>query len=177
MNKHATITIIASIIIVGSLGFSSWNVFAAEQIQIKAVKDGYFSYFDLMNNGKIIVCNPLPLPTNFKEIKISMIYNERNVGSSDFPQIFLEPNSETILQGEFLSDNFKESQYLSLHFDGMYNGVIPSRIDTENMKIILGVNTQIIGFIPYSITTQYQGLQFWNLMNDQNNDYSCKNKK
>jgi hypothetical protein len=121
----------------------------------------------------VTICNPSPLPVSYNEMKISMIYNEENIGNSKFVQIFLEPNSETTLTGKFQSEEFKQAQYLALHFDGMYNGVIPTRIDTENMKIILEFDTQIIGIIPYSVTTLYQGLEFWDVMNKQNNDYIC----
>jgi hypothetical protein len=173
MNKHTIIVIIASIIIAGSLGFSFWNVFAAEQIQIKSVNDN-FSFFDLMNNGRVLVCNPLPLDGNFKEIKISMVYNERSIGFLSYPQVFLDANSEETIVGRFVSENVKEFQYNALHFDGMYNGVIPSRIDTQNMLIVTEINTSIIGFIPYSIYKYYPGLQFWDLMNNQNNQYDCE---
>ena len=55
----------------------------------------------------------------------------------------------------------------------MFNGVIPSRIDTHYMLIVTEIETKVIGFIPYSIYKYYPGLQFWDIMNDQNNEYGC----
>ncbi|MDH3312166.1 MAG: hypothetical protein OEM28_03345 [Nitrosopumilus sp.] len=173
MNKHTVIVIVASGIIICSIGYSGWNIFASEQIQIKSINEGYFSYFDLINNGAILFCNPLSLPASFKEIRMSMIYLDRNVGVLHFPNVILDGNSEIRKQGEFESEDSKQIQYLALHFDGMYNGVIPSRIDLENMMIVTEIDSQVLGFIPFTKIKQYPGLEFWSLMNNQDTDYNC----
>jgi len=172
MNKHTVIVIVASIAIAGSIVFSSWNIFSADQIQFKAVKQN-FSYFELLNNGKISICNPLPFYADFDTVKIFMIYEGRNIGVLGLSGVFLEPNSEIEIQGKFTSDSFKEIQYLSLHFDAMYNDVIPTRIDQEKMNIVTEIQTKIIGFIPYSISNQYPSFEFWKMMEDNNKEYSC----
>jgi len=87
-------------------------------------------------------------------------------------EIYLEPNSETEIQGKFTSETFEEAQYLSLHFDGMYNNVIPTRIDQEKMNVVTEVQTKIIGLIPYSVTNQYPGLEFWKMMESSNKDHN-----
>ena len=68
---------------------------------------------------------------------------------------------ETKIQGKFTFETFREVQYLSLHFDSMYNDVIPTRIDQEKMNVVMEIQTKIIGVIPYSTTNQYPGLKFW----------------
>jgi hypothetical protein len=172
MNKHAIIVIVASVVIVASIGFSVWNIFSADYVQFKAVEQN-FSYFDLMNNGKISMCNPLPFSASFNNVKISMIFDGRNTGVLDMSDVYLEPNMETKIQGKFTSETAKEAQYLSLHFDSMYNNVIPTRIDQEKMNVVTEIQTKIIGIIPYSITNQHSGLEFWKMMEDVNNEYSC----
>ena len=172
MNKHTTIVIIASIVIIISIGFSAWNIFSAEQVQFKAIKPS-FSYFDLMNQGRINMCNPLPLSASFNNVGIKMIYDGREIGTLDISQVFLESNSESELQGELSFESFKEFQYLSLHFDGMYNNVIPTRIDVEKMNVITEIQTDIIGVIPYTTSNQYIGLEFWKMMEDSDGKYHC----
>jgi hypothetical protein len=140
---------------------------------MKTVKEGYFSYFDLINNGNVLFCNPLSLPANFEEIRISMISIDKNVGTVHFPDLFLDSNSETTKQGKFESDSAKQIQYLALHFDGMYNGVIPNRIDLNSVRIITEVDSQVLGFIPFTTMKQYPGLEFWDQMNNQNGNYAC----
>ena len=54
----------------------------------------------------------------------------------------------------------------------MYNDVIPTRIDQEKMNVETEIQTNIIGIIPYFVTNQYPGLEFWNAMEDRE-DYSC----
>ena len=172
MNKHTIIVIAASIVIVASIGFSAWNVFSADYLQFKAVKQN-FSYFDLMNNGQISMCNPLPFFASFNGVKISMIFDGRDIGVLYTSDVVLEPNSETKIQGKFTSETAKEAQYLSLHFDSMYNDVIPTRIDLEKMMVQTEIQTKIIGIIPYSITNQYHAFEFWEMMEDVDNEYSC----
>ena len=172
MNKHAVVVIVASTVIIGSIGFSVWNIFSADQIQFKAVKQN-FSYFDLMNNGKILMCNPLPFYASFNDVKISMIFDGRDIGTIGISEVYLEPSSETEIQGKFTSETFEEAQYTSLHFDSMYNNVIPTRIDQEKMNIVTEIQTRIIGVIPYSITNQYPGMEFWKMMENINKEYSC----
>ena len=173
MNKHTIIVIVASIVIIGSIGFSGWNIFASEQIQMKAIKEGYFSYFDLINNEQVLFCNPSSLPASFKEIRISMIYVDKNIGVLHFSDVVLDSNSEMKKQGKFNSDDSKQIQYLALHFDGMYNGVIPTRIDSNNIMIVTEIDSPVLGFIPFTTVNQYPGLEFWSLMNNQNADYNC----
>jgi len=173
MNKHTIVVIVASTIIIGSIGFSGWNIFASEQIQMKAIKEGYFSYFDLINNEQVLFCNPSSLPTNFKEIRVSMNYVDENIGVIHFSDVSLDSNSEIKKQGKFYADDSKQIQYLALHFDGMYNGVIPTRIDSNSITIVTEIDSTVLGFIPFTTVNQYPGLEFWSLMNNQNADYNC----
>jgi hypothetical protein len=55
----------------------------------------------------------------------------------------------------------------------MYNGVIPTRIDSNNITIVTEIDSQVLGFIPFTKAKQYPGLEFWSLMNNQNADYNC----
>jgi len=173
MNKNTAVVIIASFVIVVSLGFSAWNIFSAEQIQFREAKHEDFKFFDLMNNGQISMCNDLPFYADFKDIRIIMMYDGRNIGTFTISNIILDPTSEITAQGKFTSETFKESQYLSLHFDSMYYGVIPIRIDIERMKVATEISTNILGFIPFTITNEYPGLKFWKMMNNTDEEYNC----
>lgn len=174
MNRHTIIVIVASIAIAGTAGFSIWNVFAADQIQIKGIgNEGYFSYFDLTNNKEILVCNPLPMPVNLKEIRISMTYSNEDIGVVHYPDIILESNSESEIEGKLVSERFKQMQYLGLHFDGIYSGAIPSRLNINEMTIFVEIDTPIFGVIPHTETKQFPNLTFWNLMNNQSEEYNC----
>ncbi len=173
MNKHTGIVIIPSIVIAGPSVFAGWNIHAAEQVQFAGIEQERFNYFDMINYGEIKVCNPSPFYVVFDKINIIMIFDQRDKGILSIQGTTLLPSSITTLEGKFTSETFEEVQYLSMHFDGMFGGALPIRIDPNRFDIITEISTPILGMIPYSITQQYSGLGFWNMMNDKDGRYSC----
>ncbi len=172
MNKHTVVVIVASIVIAGPFVFSGWNIFGAEQLQFSAAEER-FNYFDIINDGKISVCNPLPFYLNFNKIDMVLIFDKKSKGSFGIPGTTLHPVSSSVLEGVFKSQTFADAQYLSLHFDSMFGGSVPVRIDPSKFFIIAEIQTPIIGVIPFSVTKQYSGLDFWNMMNEKNDEFSC----
>jgi len=173
MNKHTAIVIIASFIIAGPFVFAAWNIYGIQQIQFVGTEEKKFNYFDMINDGEINVCNPNPFYVVFDKMDILMIFEQRDKGRFSIQGTTLPPSSVTTLEGKFRSDTFQESQYLSLHFDGMFSGSAPIRIDPSKFAIATETHTSIIGIIPYSITQQYSGFDFWNMMNDKGGQLSC----
>jgi hypothetical protein len=172
MDKHTTVVIGASIIIAGIVGYSVWNIFAADQIQFQVANQDDFRYFGLINEEKISICNPSPFYTSFNYVKIKLNFEGRDIGELNFPGALVAPNSEITSEGKFTTEVFEEVQYLSMHFDGMFLDAIPQRIDPAKMVINTEVQVQIIGIIPFSVSNQYSALEFWKMMNS-NDEYSC----
>ncbi len=102
-----------------------------------------------------------------------MIFDQRDKGIFGIQGITLSPLSITTLEGKFSSETFQEAQYLSMHFDSMFGGTAPIRIDPNRFAIVTEIHTPILGMIPYSITQQYSGLDFWKMMNDKDGQFSC----
>jgi len=173
MNKHTAIVIIASFIIAGPFVFAAWNIYAVQQIQFVGTEEKRFNYFDMIFDGEINVCNPNPFYVVFDKIEIKMIFEQKDKGIFSIQGTTLSPSSVTTLEGKFRSETFQEAQYLSMHFDGMFSGSAPIRIDPGKFAISTETYTPIIGIIPYSMTQQYSGFDFWNLMNNKNGQYSC----
>ena len=173
MNKHTAIVIIASFIIAGPFVFAAWNIYAVQQIQFVGTEGKKFSYFDMINDGEFNVCNPNPFYVVFDKMEIKMIFEQRDKGLFSIQGTTLSPSSVTTLEGKFRSETFEEVQYLSMHFDLMFGGSVPIRIDPSKFAIATETHTPIIGIIPYSITQQYSGLDFWNMMNDKDRQFSC----
>lgn len=169
MNKHTIIVIIASILIAGTIGFTFWNIILIEQIHFGTANQSDFRFFGLINEEEITLCNPSPFYTTFNNLKIKMVYEGQNIGELDFPGVFLEPNSNITKKGQFETETFEEVQYYSMHFDAMFLGTIAQRIDPAKMAIQTEIQTQILGFIPYTLTNQYTALEFWEMMNDDQN--------
>jgi len=173
MNKHSVIVIIASIVIAGTLVFTALNIYTADQIQLRATDQEGFRYFKLINDGMISICNPLPFYASFNDFNIIIFYEGNNKGTFSVQGIVLEPNSDITTRGKFRSDSFEEVQYLLLHYDAQFSGTGPIRIDPEKLEIVTEIHTPIIGYIPFSVTNQYSGLEFWEMMNNDSEEYSC----
>ncbi len=173
MNKHTIIVIIASFVIAGPFVFAAWNIYAVQQVQFVGTEEKKFSYFDMINYGEINVCNPNPFYVVFDKMDIIMIFEQRDRGLLSIQGTTLPPSSVTTLEGKFTSEAFQEVQYLSMHFDVMFSGSAPIRIDPSKFAIVTETHTPIMGIIPYSIIQQYSGLGFWNMMNDKDGQFSC----
>ncbi len=173
MNKHTAIVIIASVIIAGPFVFAAWNIYAVQQIQFVGIEEKKFNYFDMVNDGEINVCNPNPFYVVFDKMDIIMIFEQKDKGHFSIQGTTLPPSSVTTLEGKFTSETFEEAQYLSMHFDGMFGGSAPLRIDPNKFAITTETHTPIMGIIPYSITQQYSGFDFWNIMNGEDRKLSC----
>ncbi len=172
MNKHTIIVIVAAVVIAIAIGWAIWNIVAADKIQLRGPNQETFSYFALINGKEISICNPSSFYTSFSDLEVTMIYEGEILAEMNFPGTTLEPNSSITSAGKFSTENFEQTQYLSMHFDGMFMDAIEQRIDPQRMLILTEVQTQIIGVIPYSVTHQYPGLEFWEKMSN-NEEYSC----
>jgi len=173
MNKHTSIVIIASFIIAGPFVFAAWNIYAVQQIQFVGIEEKKFNYFDMINDGEINVCNPNPFYVTFDKMDIKMIFEQKDKGRFSIQGTTLPPSSVTTLEGKFRSETFEEVQYLSMHFDGMFSGSAPIRIVPSKLAIATETHTPIMGIIPYSITQQYSGFDFWNMLNGEDRELSC----
>lgn len=171
MDKNVVITTVALVIIAITVGFSAWNVFAAEQLQFRG-PEGEFSYFDMSNQGAIEVCNPLPFLTTFNQFAIVTFFEGKPEGTYSVSTMTIPSLTTTELNGKYRSDEFAQSQYHFLHFDSMFSGTSPVRIDPNKFAVGTEIQTSIIGVIPYSITKQYSGMQFWKMMNGEG-EFDC----
>ncbi|MDX1371589.1 MAG: hypothetical protein R3321_03925 [Nitrososphaeraceae archaeon] len=172
MNRYTAISLSAIIIIIVVIAYSASSIFAANQIQFKSVDEEKFRFFDLVNKGKIDLCNPGPTFANFNEITLELIHDGKSIGKFSSQKIGLPPFSASQVQGKFTSERFEETQYLALHYDGMFSGSTPVRIDPTQLQVVSKITSNFLGVIPITISQDYSGLEFWEIMNN-NEEYSC----
>jgi len=173
MDKHTVIVIVASIVIALPFVYGGLNIYGAEQIQFVSSNQEKFSYFEIINNGKISFCNPLPFYVTFDKLEVIMIFDQVEKGTLNIQGMTLPPSSITPVEGNFKSELFEEIQYLALHFDGMFSGATIMRIDPNKLIILTETHTSLLGIIPYSVTKQFSALDFWSMMNDKDGQYNC----
>jgi len=159
------------IVIIIPFAYSALNIYAVEQLHFKWGEQKMFNYFELSNNGNVEFCNAMPYWTSFKKFEIITFYDFKNIGVFTVQPLTINPSSHVIQKGTFHSEEFTESQYLFMQLDFEFNGG-DIRIDPNKMYVLVNIDTPIIGVIPHTTTIQYNGFDFYNIMNDKNSE--CK---
>ena len=165
MNKHTIITTIAIIVIAIPVLYGIWSIYAVEQIQFRS-SDEKFRYFDMANNEKIEVCNPNPFFVTFNGLRIDAYYKGDIKGTWQSNSKTLSPQTSEVLEIDYSSKNWPESQYLFMHMDGQFTGEQIIRIDPREMIIVTTFDTRIIGIIPFPVTITQSGFEYSQIMNE-----------
>ena len=173
MDKNTIIGIIATCVIVIPLVYSGWNIYAVGNLQVSGTSEEGFRFFEMINDGTVEICNPSPFFVNFKKFNIIMNFDGAPKGTFAVESATLSPYSSRATKGTFTSDTYSEAQYYAMHFDGMFHGDVPERIDPRKLLIITQVEVPIIGVIPYTVTNQYSSLYFWEILNGNVGEFSC----
>lgn len=171
MNKYSLISIIAIIVIIIPVLYGVWSIFSVDQLKIGTPNEE-FSYFEMSSFEKIKICNPMPFFISFNGLTIATYYTQDLKGVFEMGPTTINPGSSEIVEINFTSDNFAESQYLFMHMDGQFDGELPIRLDPSNMVVVTKIETQIIGVIPYTSTIMQSGFDFTKMMNENS---SCEN--
>jgi hypothetical protein len=80
----------------------------------------------------------------------------------------LAPHSASGISGKFVTDDKRVSQILFSSLDTAMSGSgQDARINIDNMQVITTLDTKVIGVIPFSITQQYSGQEFVDMMNQK----------
>lgn len=168
MNKHTVIVIVASVVIFGTLGISIWNIFAVQQLQLHG-NNGLFRFYEFITNeDKLRICNPLPFFTSFNQLKVLILFENNPKGTFSIDGTTIPPHDSVVEDGKFTSDTYSEAQYLAMHFDTMFEGSSPIRIDPRKLTIDTEYQIMIIGILPYTVTQHYSGIGFYNMLNEEN---------
>jgi hypothetical protein len=168
MERQKIITIVAVLVIFGTVTFSFLNIYALEKLELSGIDDN-FRFFVMSTDDKIKICNDSPLPANFNQFNIIIFYEGKVLGTFIVDAASIMPYSVLEVDGKYKSDSYAQSQALFMTFDHMFMGSSPTvRIDPQKLAVVTEFKTTMIG-IPYSVTEQQTGFEFWNMLNDENN--------
>ena len=113
-----------------------------------------------MSNGGIVeFCNTVPMWANIKGFQVDVFYDMRNLGAFSINSINMDPSSSATQHGRFVSDKFIETQHVFMTLDHEFDGG-DIRLDPTKMYVLVTMNTPILGFIPYTVSSQYTGFDF-----------------
>lgn len=169
MEKHKIISVIAIIVIIGTVGSSFLNVYALEQLEFGGIDDlfRFFSFYTTDNT--INICNNTLIPVNFNQLNVEIYFEKELLGTYVIDSTTIMPNSIIVANGEYVSDSLEYSQTLFMHFDHLFSGSDDTiRIDPRKMDVMTQFQTTVIG-IPYVVSEQYNAFDFWNMLNDKEN--------
>jgi hypothetical protein len=168
VNKHTVIVIVSIAVIAITIGYSSLNLVFAKDLEFRWHQAGSFDLLSLMFGGKLVVCNNSDYPANFHKYSFNVIYDEQSLGTFSVQGIGVLPHSASSLNGKFTTDDKRVSQILFSSLDTALSGSgQAARINVNNMQVISTLDTKIVGFIPFSITQQYSGQEFVEMMNQK----------
>ncbi len=170
MNKYSVITAVAIIVIIIPILYGVWSIYSVEQLQL-GTPNVEFSYFEMSNYEKIQICNPMPFFVSFNGLRVATYYTEDLKGIFEIGPTTMDPKTVEVLELNFSSENFAESQYIFMHMDGQFDGEIPIRLDPNRMVVVTTFETKIIGVIPYQSTITQSGFDFTKMMNEES---SCE---
>ena len=170
MNKHSIITVIAIIVIIIPVTYSVSNVVGIQQLEYRWDSPGEFSFFAMLNGGKMEFCNTVPFWMNLQKFEISAFYQSEHLGSFTINPTTINPYSSTTNEGVFKSEEMSEAQHIFMTFDFEFNGG-NIRLDPNQFIITIDTETPILGIIPYSSTSQVSGFEVDKLMNSE--DLTC----
>ena len=180
MDKHFGIIVIASIVIASSLGYTAFNAVTLEKLELKWNDRGSFDYLTMLNGGILEVCNTSFIPLKFDGLSIEVFYREDQVGVFSVPDTsatatttatIVQPNTTIEVSGKGKMTSLA-GQIVSMYLDTEISGRDLARVDSDEMTVITSIDTTLLGVIPYSVTKQYTGQEFFEIMNGQN-DNGC----
>lgn len=173
MNKHTVIVIVSCVVIASTVGYSVFNLLNTENLEFKWAGKEKFNLFSLMYGARLNVCNPSDLPITFSSYEISPTYDGNRLGTFHLEGGPIAPKSSVVLLGDFDSKAKNTANIVSLFLDSEIQGSDVSRVDAKKLKVTTELQTRFFGIIPYTISNNYGGSEFFDLMNDKNDSFEC----
>lgn len=171
MNRHTLIAVAASAVIAGTAAYAAAGAAALEGVQFRWSGQDGFGYVALVNGGYVDVCNPHPIPVRLDGLEIKVRHQGGDFGSLDVGGAVIGPGGEASLYGDGeLSD--PRAGILAAYTDAGAGGAELARFDPGDVEAAATARTHVFGFIPYSVTHEYAGGEFFDAM-DGRADYGC----
>jgi len=142
-------------------------------LQFRGAKGEEFNLISMAYGGQVQVCNPIFLPVTFKKYQIDLIYLNEIVGTYFVDGLTLAPSSSQVVKGKFEAESIPVAGITSLALDTELQGRDVGRVDAKQFSVITRTEIGIMDFIPYSITKQYPGDVFYDLMNKRADEFAC----
>lgn len=163
MNKSSITAIVAVVVIVGTVGYSFLNVYAADNLQFRWNQKQGFDFVQLLNGGTVQLCNATPIPLDFKNFEIEPYHRDQKIGTYHIDATVLQPFEPKHNAGKIKNVN---DQLVSIFLES--NLGTQRNLDLDKISVDTKVNVAIVGVIPYTLEKTYSGGDFVSIMNHEN---------
>lgn len=163
-NKHTIIVIASIIVIIGSLGYSSINAISAHSLEF-SWPGSSFNFLSVMTDKKVNVCNDSVLPATFSKYSITIFYDGDDLGTFSTGPGGLQSHTDGVVFGEFKSKDDRMSGLFFSFLDTETGGTDVTRINANKIKVVTQLESTILWFIPHTITKEYSGSEFLDVIN------------
>ncbi len=172
MDKHLGIVLVASAVIAASIGYSAFNVSTWEQVQIKWNERSSFSFVSFLRGGVIEVCNTSFTPLKFNQLSMVTLYQGEEVARFTTGGATVQPNSMVELAGKTELREGTDRMVSGFIDVGNSGGKMPS-LDEGAITVQTSLEANILGVIPITVTSEYTGPEFLDMIEDRSGRYSC----
>ncbi|MGQ0772308.1 MAG: hypothetical protein ACT4NT_06025 [Nitrososphaerota archaeon] len=168
VNRHTAIVIVSIIVIAATLGYTSLNVVSAKDLQFRWHQSGSFDLLSILFGGKLVACNNSDYPANFAKYSFNVIYDGQSLGIFTTNGGGVLPHTSIMINGKLDTDDKRVSQILFSSLDtALSNNEAAARINVNKVSVTTTLDTTVIGVIPFSITHEYSGQEFLQMMNQK----------
>ena len=172
LNLHVLVVVVASVAIAASVGHSVLNVVALDSVQAKWNDQSNFGFMTMLNGGVIDICNTAPVPASFNGLSVIVYYRGQEAGRFDAGGTTVQPNSATSLTGRGDVTGLA-GDIFSAYVDAELTRTSITGTDANDMTAVMIMKTAVIGVIPFDVSKEYGGREFFDMMNDKHDKYSC----
>lgn len=163
-NKHTIVVTVSIIVIVGSLGYSSINILSAQSLEFSWPGKS-FNFLSVFTDKTVNVCNNSDLPVSFSKYSFTIIYDEKDLGTYSTGRGGLSAHETGQVFGKFESKDDRISTLFFSFFDTENSGMDVTRVNTAKIKVMTQLDTTILWVVPYTISHEYGGSTFLDMIN------------
>lgn len=157
----AVICIIAAIIVAA---YIVTNAYAVTTLEFRPYKHGQYVISETMVHIQAQSCNPSYFPASFSSYEINAFYNSTSIEKASISGGTISPKSSLVLGGTFTVNKPAIVALMSQN----------SQFDSTLAHVTTKIDAPIFGIIPFSITKNYLGQEFQNVVsNGTPGSYGC----
>lgn len=172
MDRHAVVVVAASVAIASAAGYSAFGAAALNDLRVSWSGGESFDFITMLNGGVIRICNPSPVPLSFGGLSIVAHYRGGEIGRLVAPGAAVPPGAALEVAGRGEAPSRTESMF-SAHIGSGISGTDPPMVDADAMTVSVSADTHILGFIPVTVTSEYPGREFVDMMSGGGADPRC----